>query len=102
MLGGVKLLMAGAALAASFIATQAEASWFGYPKALKAQFERTGFQTPPVALSDSAYFSLLYPDNCSVHRSSFRSLYAIELTSLHVSDLVKARISVNHDAAAWH
>jgi hypothetical protein len=67
-----RLLIAGGALVSSFIAPQANAAWFGYPKALKSQFERIGFQTPTAASPASTNFRVRDAEDCGVFTKSSR------------------------------
>jgi predicted transglutaminase-like cysteine proteinase len=96
MFRAVKLLMAGITLVSSFVAPQAEASLFSYPKALKSQFERIGFQTPAVAPFAYTHFCLRYADDCRVHRMAFRKPRPIELTQARWNELASVNKSVNH------
>ncbi len=96
MYRSIKLLMAGVTLASSLVSSQADAAWFGYPKALKSQYERISFQTPAVAPFAYTHFCLRYADECKVHGHAFRKPQAVELTEGLWSDLVEVNKSVNH------
>jgi predicted transglutaminase-like cysteine proteinase len=95
MFRAAKLLIAGVTLVSSIIAPPAQAAWFGYPKALKSQFERIGFQMPAVAPFAYTHFCLRYANDCRVHGRAFRKPHAIELTQARMGELTEVNHAVN-------
>ena len=91
-----KVLVLVAMTMAVFSLSASEAAFFSFPRALKFQFARIGFDTPTLPPIGHSRFCLSYPDDCEVHGIDFRHRN-IELTLERWNELNSVNRDVNRD-----
>ena len=88
------LLAASAVAAAICWQPDAQAAFYGYPRALRLPVEHIQLDAPTLGPMAHARFCLQYPDDCKAHRIVFRG-GGIALNAKRWADLVAVNADVN-------